>query len=547
MAVNAKADRLFIGNIASLAESDGGQAQHFEALAVKDGLVLFAGSKAEALEYCNESTELADYSGRFIYPGILEGHCHGYLAGTRLLLEADLNGGNSEEEYLGIMKAFISSNPGFPEYRGAGWKGSQITPTAAMLDAICPDKPVYLNSFDGHSMWMNSAALKAAGIDRAAAEHWGSDIVRVDAEGNPTGYISEGPTNAIISSAKYTHEQKKQALLAWQEFAFSIGYTAVLDAGVTEGTAKLYKELVDEGLWKLRTYGVYLIPETAPDYLSFIDDAKRVAEECNSEYFRIIGMKVFMDGVVEAHTAWLQNDYSDAPGSTGVRRLSDRKRFIEVLKKSAENDFMVHCHTVGDGAVEFTLSCIETALKETGKENMRNALAHLQVVTPDQIERMAKVGIVPVVPPLWTIEAKFGIYEQEVSYLGKSRADAAYPIKSFFDAGCVPVFHSDYPISTAVSVPMSVYNAQTRKNPDQDYSQRRGVKECITAEQSLFSLTAGPAYSFYQEKHLGRLAPGYAANMTVFDRDLLSSDVESVAEAKPLATVIDGEEVYRDY
>lgn len=537
------ADRLIIGNITTLDEEN--IARTFEALTVKDGRVQFIGTLEEAKTYCDENTPISDYSGAYLYPGMIEGHCHGTMAGNRLTLEADLTKGETKEDYLNTIKAFINENPEFYEYRGAGWKGSAVTPTKEMLDDICPEKPVFLNSFDGHSMWLNTKALEAVNIDKAAAKKWGPDIVRVTEDGSPTGYISEGPCNAILASTKYTHEQMKKALLSWQDFAFKKGFTAVLDAAVIESSARLYDELVREGKWKLRTYGVYLIPETADDYLKFIEDAKRTAESMNSEYFKIIGMKVFMDGVVEAHTAWLRDDYSDAPGSTGVRRMSDRKRFTEVVEESAKAGFMIHCHTVGDGAVDFTLDCIEEGKKANPAFDMRNALAHLQVVNDDQMDRIADLGVIPVIAPLWAAKANFGIWEQEVSYLGQERADKAYPVRSFFDRGCKAAFHSDYPISSSVSVPGTVFFAQERRLPEQGKEMCRNASECITREQALAGLTTGPAYSFYEESRLGKLLPDYIANLSIYDCDLMHDDIQRVNDAETIAVIIDGEEVYR--
>lgn len=537
-----KADRLIIGSITTLNEN--GAPEYYEALTVKDRRVQYIGTLEEARRYCDASTPVSDYTGAYLYPGMIEGHCHGVMAGERMTLEADLSKGECEKDYLDAIAAFIRKNPDFPEYRGAGWKGSACSPAREALDAICADKPVYLNSFDGHSLWLNTKALEASGIDAAAAKQWGPDIVRVKADGTPTGYISEGPCNDILRATKYTDEQMKKALLAWQEFAFKKGFTAVLDAGLTAKSVRLYEDLVREGKWKLRTYGVYLVPETAPDYLKYVADAKADAARANSEYFNIIGMKVFMDGVVEAHTAWLREAYADAPGSFGVKRMCDLKRFTELVAESAKAGFMVHCHTIGDAAIQFALDGIEAGKKARPDFDMRNALAHLQVVDGDQIGRIKTLGVIPVIAPLWCIKAGFGIWEQEVAYLGQERADKAYPIRAFFERGCKAAFHSDYPVSSTVSVPGTVFCAVERRFSCQDKALCRNASECITREQALAGLTTGPAYSFYEEKRLGRLLPGYVANISVYDRDLMHDDIQAVDGAETTAVLIDGEEVY---
>lgn len=526
-------DKIYFGNVITMDPEN----PVAEAVMVSDGKVTFVGSRDDA-EFRAYIADVVDFGDNYIYPGMIEAHCHGTMAGSRLTLEANLTKCETKEEYFDAIRKFIAERPDFPEYRGAGWKSTVITPNAAMLDEICPDKPVFLNSFDGHSMWVNTAALKKSGIDRECAAKWGPQIVRVYDDGTPTGYISEGPTNAMIASSVFTHDQKVTSMLEWQKFAFSLGFTAYLDAGVTDDILALYKELCDKGLWKIRTYCVYLIPETKDDYLSCVEAAKKAKELYECEYLKVIGMKVFMDGVIEAHTGWLLDSYSDDPKAFGVQRLHDHQRFVEVLKKSKEYGFNVHCHTIGDGAVEFALSCME----EVGTNGMRNAFAHLQIVNEDQKKRMGKEGVVAVVAPLWVKETPF--YQQEIDYVGQERAFNAYPVKSFSDAGSVIAFHSDYPISSDVSIPDTIYRAIKRRDVDQDDSLVRNGKECISNFEAVEGFTKGPAYSVFEENRMGMLKEGYIANMTVFDKDFVSGNDDEIPKARVIATVVDGEMVF---
>lgn len=533
------ADTLILGNIITMEPGKPPQ----EALTIKDGRVQFVGSAATARALCAEDTEILDFGEGTVYPGIVEGHCHPDLAGTRLKLQADLTSGNSMPEFVRIMAEFIQANPGLDEYRGAGWVELECKPTAAMLDDICPDIPVVLQSVDGHSMWMNTPALAKYGIDRGCVGFWGTDIIRVDAEGNPTGYISEGPCIEIYQKASYSLEQKCEAFLAWQEFAFSHGLTACLHAGVTEDVCKTYDSLIKTGKWKLRTYGVYYVDERSEDYVAKVREAQELAARYNSEYFQIVGIKIFLDGVVEAHTAWLLDDYADAPGTTGVKRMRDFGRVTELFAAATEAGYLVHCHTIGDGAAKFTIDCIEAAQLQTGTFTARHALCHLQVIRPEDIQRMADLRITPVVAPLWSPKVPT-YYRQEVDYLGRERAAAAYPIKSFADAGATIAFHTDYPVSTDMNVPLSVYTAALRTKPKYGKEGVRNAAERISREEALAALTSGAAYSMKQEDTLGMLAPGYVANMVVFDKDFLEDDLESIAQAKLIATIVDGKTVY---
>ena len=160
---------------------------------------------------------------------------------------------------------------------------------------------------------------------------------------------------------------------------------------------------------------------------------------------------------------------------------------------------------------------------------------------------MATTGSVAAVPPLWTAKSP-GNYEMEVSYIGKEVSDKAYPIKSFYDAGATVVFHSDYPVSPMIDVRLSIYMAETRawtKELSGGINNERNIEEAITREQSLRAMTINVARQFHQEHRMGSIEFGKLANMTVYDCDFLHDDIEKVAKANLVATIIDGEEVYK--
>ena len=540
-----KADKLFLGNIVTMDERnlDSMKQKIFKALTVKDGLVQYVGTEEMARKLCDENTEIHDYGDASIYPGMIEAHCHPEMAGLRLSANADLSDGESIDDYLEIMKDYIARNPEEEIYYGAGWIERDVKPDREMLDGICPDKPVLLNSIDGHSLWMNSIACEKYNINKETAKEWGSDICRVNPDGTPTGYISEGPVQDILSSRKTDESQNIKALLAWQEFAFSKGFTACVHTGIFPQEYDTVSELAKNGKLKLRTYAYEVFDENEPDYDAKLESIKKSSEKYSGEYFKIIGAKVFMDGVVEAHTAWMLEDYLDAPG-TGVKRMCDEQKFTKLLVDAANMGLAVHCHTIGDGAINFALNCIENAQIETGDMSVRTGLAHLQIVKEEDIKRFGELNAVAVVAPLWTPKVS-PYYEQEVGYIGEEKTYNDSPINSFVQSGAVVAFHSDYPVSTTFDIPRSIYNAVTRRDPGMEDSDIINKAECITPDKAVAALTVGPAYSAFQEDHLGKLEIGYVANMTIYDTDFFNAPLEDIANAKLLATVVDGEEVYR--
>ena len=269
--------------------------------------------------------------------------------------------------------------------------------------------------------------------------------------------------------------------------------------------------------------------------------------ELSGEYFHIVGAKAFLDGVTEAHTGWQNQDYADQPGYHGVERFNDHDKMVELITEANKEGLSVHVHSEGGGATHFMLGCIEDAEKITGSRDQRNVLAHLHFVTEEDIRRMAATGSIPAVPPLWTPEVT-GVYDLEVSYVGKELAENSYPIKSFFDAGANVVFHSDYPVSPLMNVQYSIYTAEKRSYPKEvlgGADKPHNIKEAVTREQSLRAMTINVARQWHQEHRMGSIEFGKIANMAVFDCDFLHDDLEKVAQARLVVTIVDGEEVYR--
>ena len=539
---------IILGNIITVDEKK----PFAKAALVKNGVFAYVGSAEEVKKLACSDAQVLDYGDNYVYPGFLESHCHGHLAGYRAIGQADLMqaGFTNYPKYREIIKEFIAKNPQRQFYMAAGWVENEEYVTKAYLDEICSDKPLIMQTGGGHSMLLNTKAMQWAGIDAAYAKKWGYDLVHVDKDGEPDGYICEGPVFEITPKIPTSLEEIKEYLLAWQEIALKSGFTAVGDAGVEivhRDAPKAFKELQEEGKLKLRTFAWMYVTDNIADPKAEIARIAAQRAELGGEYFNIIGPKAFLDGVTEAHTGWQNQDYLDEPGYHGAERFNDHDKMVELIVEANKEGMSVHVHSEGGGATHYMLGCIEDAEKITGNMDQRNVLAHLHFVTDEDVHRMAATGSVPAVPPLWTPKAP-GMYEQEVAYVGKELADQAYPIKSFYDAGANVVFHSDYPVSPMMDIKLSFYTAEKRNVPKELYGgamSPRNLDEAISREQSLRAMTINVARQFHQEHRMGSVEFGKIANMTVFDCDFLHDDIEKVAQANVIATIVDGEEVYK--
>ena len=539
---------IILGNIITVDEKK----PFAKAALVKNGVFAYVGSAEEVKKLACSDAQVLDYGDNYVYPGFLESHCHGHLAGYRAIGQADLMqaGFTDYPKYREIIKEFIAKNPQRQFYMAAGWVENEEYVTKAYLDEICSDKPLIMQTGGGHSMLLNTKAMQWAGIDAAYAKKWGYDLVHVDKDGEPDGYICEGPVFEITPKIPTSLEEIKEYLLAWQEIALKSGFTAVGDAGVEivhRDAPKAFKELQEEGKLKLRTFAWMYVTDNIADPKAEIARIAAQRAELGGEYFNIIGPKAFLDGVTEAHTGWQNQDYLDEPGYHGAERFNDHDKMVELIVEANKEGMSVHVHSEGGGATHYMLGCIEDAEKITGNMDQRNVLAHLHFVTDEDVHRMAATGSVPAVPPLWTPKAP-GMYEQEVAYVGKELADQAYPIKSFYDAGANVVFHSDYPVSPMMDIKLSFYTAEKRNVPKELYGgamSPRNLDEAISREQSLRAMTINVARQFHQEHRMGSVEFGKIANMTVFDCDFLHDDIEKVGQANIIATIVDGEEVYK--
>ena len=539
---------IILGNIITVDE----KRPFAKAAVVKNGVFSYIGSVEEAKKLAGTDAKVLDYGDNYIYPGFIESHCHGSFAGERAIGQANLMqaGLTNYPKYREIIKEFIAKNPQRDFYVAAGWVENEEYVDKSFLDEICSDKPLFMQTGGGHSMLLNTKALEWAGVDAEYAKKWGYDLVHVDKNGEPDGYLCEGPLFEIVPKLPTTVRDIKEYLLAWQEFAFSRGYTAVGDAGaevIHRAAPQAYYELQEEGKLKLRTYAWMYVADNSDAKTEIARIAAQRAE-MSGEYFHIVGAKAFLDGVTEAHTGWQNQDYLDTPGYHGAERYNDHDKMVQLIAEADKEGMSVHVHSEGGGATHYMLGCIEDAEKITGNKDQRNVLAHLHFVTDEDVRRMAETGSIAAVPPLWT-PAVPGLYDQEVLYMGKELADQAYPIKSFYDAGANVVFHSDYPVSPMMDIKYSIYTAEKRDVPagfmGVEGIKARNLKEAITREQSLRAMTINVARQFHQEHRLGSIEVDKIANMTVFDCDFLHADIEKVAQANIIATIVDGEEVFK--
>lgn len=538
-----KADLLIFGNIVTMNE----YRPYAEAVAIKGERIMYVGTKEIAKKLASANTVIYDYGSNSVYPGFLEAHCHPGGAGYSMSQIARLDRNSSLDECVKVMKEYIDAHPEKEFYSGSGFEEHDIAPHHSMLDAICDDKPVMCTDTGGHSMWLNSKAMEKYGINEEAVKRWGTSCVRVDEDGKPTGYISEGPVFYLRSVTKIPLEDMKNAVLCWQDYCLSKGYTAVYNAGVNlvgDKEAEAYYELEAEGKLKHYTFAGSMVDEQSTDPEGDIERISKEIKEHNSKHYNVIGAKVFCDGVVEGHTAWMLEDYIDEPGYRGVKRYCDHDLIVRLVSAANEHKMNVHVHTIGDAAIKAWVDGIAEAEEKTGDFDRRHALAHLQYIRDIDIQRIADYHIIPVCGLMW-IQKTYAEYQSMVNYLGLEKALMGFRVNSFIKAGAVVVSHSDFPVSPSFSVPMTICLGAQGYLPSMGEEYLRNKDEVVGRMNALKALTTNVAYMWHQENNMGSLEEGKMANITVFDKDFLKDDVAEIENSKCLATFVDGQLVYK--
>ena len=536
-----KADTIFYGNIITM-ETDYSRA---EALAVKDGRIIFVGDREDAEAYIGENTRAMHYGDSYIYPGFIEGHCHPVGAGFAMLNLSALHC-HSSAELIRLIEKYVSDNPDYDQYRIGSWHAAECPVDRKILDGICSDKLVVVLSDCGHICCANTAALHLLKIDKSWVEKYGTDMVRVDENGEMTGIFNDAAKNDLCAAYPTTVPEFENAILNWQSFALSRGVTASAEACINimgEGAVEAYHNVAADGRLIMPTFAMY---ETRDDGRDMVKDAERIAglrDKYATGNFRLDTVKIFIDGVTEGHTAWILKEYEDQPGYYGLQRVTHNDALAAMTERAFELGMNVHCHTIGDAAAKCVCDSFETIDKDLLRKQ-RNAMAHLEFVRPEEIRRIGEMGITAVVAPMWVSKESPPPAWLEAQYVGTEMTENAYPIKSFIDAGANITFHSDFPVSPKFDMPENIYTALVRNNSDAAPDMVRKPEEAVTRYEALCALTKNAAYQFRAEDRLGTLEVGKVANMVVYDRDFMNCRLEKIPTATLMATVMNGEEVY---
>ncbi|MFO0942888.1 MAG: amidohydrolase [Pirellulales bacterium] len=506
-----------------------------DSIAIKDNRIVAVGGFDQIVQL-HPRSKIIEAAGATITPGIHDSHVH-FLSGSLSLSQIELSQADDIDKIEAKIRDFMKAHPDQPVVMGRGWLYGAFPgglPTKEILDRLIPDRPAIMRCYDGHTVWVNSKAIEAAGITRDTHDPKAGVIVRDAKTGELTGVFKESAQNLIEKIIPQpTRDENLAALRLGIAHAHRLGITSVCEAGVGLTELDLLDSLRASGELDLR-YAIAL--EGKPGMTE--DDFEQL-ESLRSRFpkLNIQAVKLYIDGVIEAHTAALLNPYTNRD-SLGMRE-TDRADLNRVIGRLDKQGWQVMVHAVGDGGVRMTLDAMELAIQQnsTPIKGRRHRLEHIETISQDDIPRLGKLGILASMQP-YHANPNSNIFNVWAVNLGPERAARAWAWNSIRNSGGLLAFGSDWPV-VSLDPRMGLHVAVTRQTLDGKPEGGFVSAERLKLEPALEAYTSGAAYAQFAESNQGSLEVGYLADIVVWDRDLLA-EPEKIQFAKAKYTIFDG-------
>jgi predicted amidohydrolase YtcJ len=520
-----------------------------QALAARDGKIVFVGTTADAAAYVGPTTRVIDLNGQFAMPGFIEGHGHFTGIGeTKLGLELQKTT-TWDQIVTMVADAAKTAKPG-QWIIGRGWHQDKWTspptpnvegfPTHASLDAVSPNNPVVLTHASGHGAFVNAKAMALSNITRSTPNPMGGEILK-DKNGEPTGFLRETAANLVrrgageppLSPDERAARDRRVLELADQEL-ISKGITSFQDAGSDYSTIDLYKKVVDEGRMRVRMW--MMIAGTSPDLAANLDKYRVIGY--GNDHFTVRAIKMYADGALGSRGAWLLAPYSDKPDSTGLVRET-MAQLPDVAQAAVDHDFQLCVHAIGDRANREVLFVYQAAFENNGRhgKDLRWRIEHAQHLSAADIPRFGQLGVIASMQPLHATSDGPWVPER----IGDERAaEGAYVWQKLMKSGAIVTSGTDAPVEDVDPI-ANYYAAVTRRmaNGQVFYGDQK-----MSRMEALKSYTILNAYAAFEDNIKGSLTVGKLADITVLSKDITMVPDDDVKSAKVMYTIVGGKVVY---
>ncbi len=517
-----------------------------EAIGIEDGEIVYVGNAEGLPNVIGLGTEVIDLGGAMVLPGFVDGHIHA-VAGGLIMLGVDLQT-DDKDELFALIREEVETNKD-DLILGYGVRFNPWTdgnPTAAMLDEIESERPVYFWAIDGHAAWANSKALELAGINKDTPDTVpGFSFFERDAEGNPTGWIVEIPAQLQVLSAlmEISPEFMKDGVEVWLSRFAAAGITSIHDHGIQGmGQDEGFQMLTDfegAGDLPLRVVGSYYWNDGNVDPLP---GTLELREKFNSDLVKARYLKINMDGGDDKWTALMVEPYSDKPENIPQPIIPYDVMQDAVIRADAAG-VDVTCHCFGDLAVRRLLDAVEAAIEVNPQRDRRHKITHGVYIHPDDYARFGQLGVTYDSSGAWM---SFDPLMQSIatSRVGPERVDLAFPTTRVLSEGGKFSFGSDWPVSGYVSEyrPLAAIEAGVTRTLDgrKDIAPLGGDEAMMSLDQALRAHTIDSAYGMGLDSEIGSLEVGKKADLVVLSQNLYEIDPNEISEVDVLYTIMDG-------
>lgn len=530
------------------------------AVRVAGGRITHVGTDADVRAARANGGELVDARGALVMPGFDDAHLH-LRGGARSMDHAQLYPLQAVDAILAAIREHAAASPDRPWVLGRGWLYAPFPgglPTRALLDAVVPDRPAFMGCYDGHTGWVNTAALRLAGIDRETPDPPNGVVVR-DAGGKPTGVLKEDAQQLVerhipVPTEADDRTSVRRALHAMHEQ----GLTAAQDAWVDLDELAFWRRVHDAGELSLRLRAALVMEpgQTLAEWRDRLDGYEAAAFGLRGGD-RLDGgiLKGFVDGVIEARTAAMLAPYEDDT-SCGMPAWEPGE-LDAFVAEADRRGWQVELHAIGDRGVRLALDAFEHAAAANGPwtgdphgrgvpagtHARRHRVEHIETIDPADIPRFGRLGVVASMQPYHGDPSPNQI-DVWAGNIGPERASRAWAWRSIREAGGILAFGSDWPV-----VPFDPFialnNAVNRQTKDGQPAGGWLPGERLLVEDALEAGTAGSAYAAFAEHRRGRVAVGRDADLVVLDRDMLAAGPSAIIGTGVRLTVLGGTVVHR--
>jgi predicted amidohydrolase YtcJ len=507
-----------------------------EAIAVRDDRIILVGDNDGAGQLCGDDTVVIDAKGRLVLPGFIDGHIHTSMAYQEAFW-ARLGDAESFDEIAAVLREHRGEHPEDRMVCGNGWRYDAVLsdgryPSKDAMDRIISDKPVLIVSYDGwvglgNSMFTEMAveSFKGSQVELGSMER--------DPETNePTG-VFHNPGDLIFLAGKLSLMIREKELdgLRWIFRQLPrYGITSVHDAQSDFRTLEEYRKLREEGGLLARTYIAYNYEKTTTE-----EDLRRVRDmvKDSDEWMRLGVIKLFIDGVLDSHTAAMLEPYCDDPSTSGKTRYTP-EHFREIVTMLDGMGFQCMTHSCGDRGVRTVLDAYEAAAKANGPRERRHRVEHIEMVSEEDMPRFRELGVVASMQPIHAVPGSDKALERAA---GKERMARSFPWRSLEEAGATLAFSSDWSVADMNPLP-GIQAAVTR-----DW--KPGKSQAVSLETAIRAYTLNEAYASFEEDVKGSIEEGKLADFVILSEDIFEIDPKRIGEVEVVMTILGGEEVYR--